>query len=71
MGHIQMKEKAAKNINNKRAMSMIVRCKKDSMTLEAIANELNQNGFVTSRGKQFHKTTVKRLYERFLTIEQS
>lgn len=71
MGHTRIKEKAAENINNKRAMSLVARCKKDGMTLEAIANELNQNGFVSSRGRQFHKTTVKRLYERYLAMELS
>lgn len=66
LGTQRIKEKALNNINNTRALRLIGRCKKEGMTLEAIANELNQNGFVTSRGKLFYKTTVKRLYEREL-----
>lgn len=30
-------------------------------TLEEIANELNERGFVTSQGKSFHKVAVHRL----------
>jgi len=44
---------------NQMAKSFISKC--NGMTLEAIANELNNNGFRTSQGKLFHKTTVLRL----------
>lgn len=53
--------KAQANHNNIRAKSMIARCKQDGMTLQAIANELNTNGFATSQGKAFTGTAVKRL----------
>ena len=43
------------------AKSFINKC--DGMTLEAIATELNNNGFKTSQGKKFYKTSVKRLRE--------
>ena len=64
-GVIRVKKKARQNINNKRAMSMVVKCKSEGMSLKAIADELNSNGFLTSQGKQFYKTTVQRLYQRY------
>ncbi len=51
--------KAQAAIKNKMAKSFISKCQ--GMTLEAIATELNNNGFRTSQGKLFHKTTVLRL----------
>lgn len=36
------------------------------MSFGTIATELNQNGFTTVRGKQFQRTTVKRLFENHL-----
>jgi DNA invertase Pin-like site-specific DNA recombinase len=53
--------KAKNNPNNVRAKSMIAKCKEQGMTLQAIAQELNSSGFVTSQGKEFTKMTVKRL----------
>jgi DNA invertase Pin-like site-specific DNA recombinase len=44
---------------NQMAKSLIGKC--HGMTLAAIAAELNNNGFRTSQGKKFHKTTVMRL----------
>lgn len=64
LGVERIKEKARQNPNNRRAKSLIQKCKKDGMTLEQIANELNNNGFFTSRGKSFTKTTVSRLYKK-------
>jgi DNA invertase Pin-like site-specific DNA recombinase len=58
------KQKAKTNINNIRAKSLIVRCKKDGLTLQEIANELNINGFKTSRGKTFLKTSVLRMLNK-------
>jgi len=68
LGVESIKRKAEMNVNNTRAMRLIVRCKNAQMSLADIANELNQHGFTTSRGKQFHKTTVMRLYERSCSI---
>ena len=59
-------EKAANNENNKRAMELIKMYKAEKMTLAAIAEKLNDNGFRTSTGKAFHKTTVSRLWKRSL-----
>lgn len=52
-----IKEKAISK--NKMAKSFVSKC--NGMTLEAIATELNNNGFRTTQGKLFHKTTVLRL----------
>jgi DNA invertase Pin-like site-specific DNA recombinase len=56
----KIKENASQNPNNRRAKSLIQKCRNSEMTLEQIANELNNNGFITSRGKQFSKATVHR-----------
>lgn len=61
LGVATNKAKARNNSNNTRAKSMIAKCKEQGMTLEAIAQELNSSGFVTSQGKEFTKTAVKRL----------
>lgn len=58
-GNKAIKEKAINK--NQMAKSFINKC--NGMTLEAIATELNINGFRTSQGKKFHKTSVKRLRE--------
>lgn len=56
-GNLVIKKQATRK--NQMAKSFISKC--DGMTLAAIAQELNNNGFKTSQGKKFHKTTVKRL----------
>lgn len=61
-----IKQKALRNPNNKRAMELIVLYKDKGLTLQNIAHKLNGNGFRTARGKSFHKTSVKRLWERHL-----
>lgn len=47
-------------------MKIIAKCKEANMSYGLIARKLNNNGFTTIRGKQFHRTTIKRLYERIL-----
>lgn len=56
-GNKTLKERAISK--NQMAKSFINKC--GDMTLEAIATELNNNGFRTAQGKLFHKTTVLRL----------
>ncbi len=58
-GNRVVKDKAISK--NQMAKSFVSKC--DGMTLAAIATELNSNGFRTSQGKKFHKTSVKRLRE--------
>lgn len=64
-----IKAKALKNENNQRSMELIQLYKSQGLTLEQIANKLNDNGFKTARNKSFHKTTVSRLYKRFLQLK--
>lgn len=54
------KSKARKNANNRRAAAFI-RTLPDGLTLRQICQRLNENGFVTSQGKQFHPVQVSRL----------
>lgn len=56
-----IKAKARKNRNNRLATALIEKCKREQMTLKQIADELNQNGFKTSQGKQFNPVSVSRL----------
>jgi len=68
-GQRRIKQKALHNPNNKRAMELIALYKEKEMTLQQIADKLNANGFCTSRGKQFRRTSVKRLWERFCRLQ--
>ena len=54
-------ENAKNNENNQRAADYAKMLREKGMTLEAIAEHLNNRKFVTSNKKQFHKTTVSRL----------
>jgi len=49
---------------NRQAGNLALRCRRDGMTLRAICEELNGNGYTTRNGKAFHPTTVKRLLDR-------
>jgi DNA invertase Pin-like site-specific DNA recombinase len=64
-GQKRIKQKARVNSNNKRATELVVLYKDKGLTLQEIADNLNINGFRTSRGKYFHRTTVKRLWDRY------
>jgi DNA invertase Pin-like site-specific DNA recombinase len=61
LGVASNKAKARNNTNNTRAKSMIAKCKQQGMSLSEIATELNDNDFMTSRGRKFTKMSVKRL----------
>jgi DNA invertase Pin-like site-specific DNA recombinase len=63
-GTAAIKRKAAENKNNRLATALIEKCKRENMTLQAIADELNYHGFSTVRGKNFHKVSVSRLIKR-------
>lgn len=69
-GQIQIRQKARRNTNNKRAMELIALYKDKEMTLQEIADRLNINGFRTAKGLLFQRTTVKRLWERYLGEEK-
>jgi len=64
-GQQRIRQKARLNSNNRRATELIVLYKDKGLTLEAIAEKLNENGFQTSKGKLFQKTTVSRLWKRY------
>jgi DNA invertase Pin-like site-specific DNA recombinase len=63
-GNEMMKTKAQNNLNNKRAIGYIKLLReKEGFTYQQIADRLNENGYVTARGKLFYSITVKRLYK--------
>lgn len=63
-GVAAIKVKAKANVHNRVASALIDKCKKEKKTLQAIADELNQNGFKTSQGKRFNAISVSRLARR-------
>lgn len=60
-GKETLSKKAAENKDTIRAKKYANDLKKDGLTLEAIANKLNDYGFQTARKGTFHKTSVMRL----------
>lgn len=61
------REIALHNSDNKRAGAFIVALKKNGMSFYAITQQLNNNGFKTSRGNDFSEVQTKRLYNRYKT----
>lgn len=59
-----IKDNAANSIRNIQAMDIVCTNNKLGLSLQGIANKLNQKGYKTSRGATFQKITVKRLLER-------
>lgn len=64
LGSQKTAERARQNPNNKRALSLIIRCRNEGMSYEKIANELNKNSFITTKGKHYFHSTVRALYHR-------
>lgn len=60
------KRKALTNENNRKATALIVSMKREGKTFYRIAQELNTNGFRTSRGKLFQQNQVQILYNRHI-----
>jgi len=58
------KDKARRNTKNRRAWAMIKELRKHGLSYQKIADRLNEAGFKTSLGKQFHSIQVKRLVDR-------
>lgn len=57
--------KAKANPNNKRAIAMLkVLCQRE-MTLQGMADELNDQGFTTSQGYKFTPSTIYKLIKRY------
>lgn len=59
------REKADNNPNNRRAVAMLRTLLKEEHTLQEVADILNREGFVTSRGARFSKSTVYKLIRRY------
>ena len=59
------KTKADNNPNNKRAVAMLRTLVKEEHTLKEMADILNREGFVTSKGACFSKATVYNLIKRY------
>lgn len=66
MGANAMKEKAKQNENNKKAFSLIKSMRENKRPYEDIAEELNKNGYKTSRGNSFTEPNVKRIYYQMM-----
>ena len=49
------------NLNKKYARPYAVELRRQGMKLQDIANKLNDNGYLSSSGRKYHKTTVNRL----------
>jgi DNA invertase Pin-like site-specific DNA recombinase len=58
------RRKAAENENNQRATDYAKMLRQQGKTYLEIANYLNERKLLTSQGKQFQKTTIKRLLEK-------
>jgi DNA invertase Pin-like site-specific DNA recombinase len=62
-------DKAKANQNNLRSNALIKICHEKQMSLSQIANHLNNNGFLTSKGKRFDKASVHRRIHRSIKHE--
>lgn len=60
-GGVARSQKAKANQNNQRASALIQVCREKGMSLAQITEHLNNNGFHTSTGQKFHKSTVSRV----------
>ena len=59
-----VRNKAKENPHNKRALAFVRGLKYQDMKLREIAESLNNNGFQTSKGKEFGTTQVIRILNK-------
>lgn len=59
------RKKADKNPNNKRAVAILRTLTKEEYSLQQMANILNNEGFLTSKGCKFTKSTIHKLIKRY------
>lgn len=59
------RKKSQETVSNKIAYSIISSLRKEGISYEKIANELNQTGLKTARGKHYQRATVKMIYDKF------
>jgi DNA invertase Pin-like site-specific DNA recombinase len=64
LGIIRLKELALNNKNNIQAMDVVCNARKQSLTLQEIADKLNNLQYTTRRGKEFTATQVHRLLKK-------
>jgi len=69
LGRAVVQRNAQEAVSNKQARRLATLLRRDGLTLEGIAGELNAHGYRTRRGKDFHKTTVRRLLKGTVTAE--
>ncbi|WP_160165386.1 recombinase family protein [Nonlabens ulvanivorans] len=60
-GALSMRFKKQLNQNNRRASSYAKVLREKGFTLQSIADDLNENGFLTSRGYKFNSIQISRL----------
>lgn len=68
LGRAVVKRNAVEAVANKQAKRLATLLRRDGLTLEAIATELNSHGYRTRRGRAFHKTSVLRLLKNNTSI---
>lgn len=59
------KQKARDTRSNKIALTIIESMRKDGQSFQAIADQLNQIGLKTARGKNYQRSTIKSIYDKF------
>ncbi len=62
-GAQRMKQKAATNVNTRKSRNYAKLLRNRGLTLQAIADQLNNEGHATARGKSYKRTSIKRLLE--------
>lgn len=60
------RNKAQNNANNMRAVALLRSMIKDGLPLSQMTNELNRQGFVSSKGCRFQIVQVQRLIQRYV-----
>lgn len=65
------KQIASENENNRRATGYIISLQKAGYTFQKIADELNMNGFKSSKGRDFQPSSVYMLWDRAIKINHS
>ena len=58
--------KAKNNANNMRAVALLRSMLKEGLTISQMTNQLNEQGFVTSKGGKFQIVQVQRLIQRYV-----
>ena len=69
LGPQKMRDLARANTENYKLTKMILSDHKEGLSLQKIADELNNNGVTTIRGKKFYPATVKMYLDRYYTKE--